>query len=135
MNCRKKTIITSLLLTAVLLSCSGSTQIRNYAGQNLAGKNFQSADLARADLHNCNLSTCDLKGANLMNANLSGANLTGADLRSAMLYGAVLQDITPAGKSAILQDADMKDAIVERKWDKFLKSQRVKSYDSIVWVD
>lgn len=131
---RKPAII---LFLCLLISCASGDRVKSFAGANLAGKSMAGEDLSRADLRGANLRGADLRGVNLMYANLAGADFTDADLRSTMLYGAIFQENrTGTGPATVcLQGADLKDAIVEKKWTVFLKGQKVRSFENIVWVD
>jgi len=117
-NLPLRTVVTSLLTTAILMGASPSMAANstdmaklkttkkcedcNLKGSNLKGMNLQGVDLYRtllndADLTGANLQGAymrrtDLRGANLTNANLSGAELTNAYLQNANLIGANLSE-------------------------------------------
>ena len=95
----------------------------NLRETNLYKANIKNSSLEDADLTDSHLEFSNLMGSNLKNAKFINCNLERTNLRATDISGA---DFT---------NANLKNAYIDAKYKKFLKTQDVKNFDSINWSD
>ena len=116
----------------------------------LRSADLSGADLTGSDLRGANCRRIDGRGtvfrnANLVNAYFYHANLSGADLRGALLELSPKdpEEVRTPGLApesddstyyAHFRDADFRGTAVSVRWREFIRGQRVRNFDKIIWV-